>query len=107
MSENLTELSNSNFDSQIKKGKWIVDFWAPWCGPCKIMSPHFEAAAKDFKGKINFAKVNIDENYEIANNFSVMSIPTIMFFSDGEVVHAEVGAMNKEQILENISNVFK
>lgn len=107
MSENIVELKSENFDDGIKKGKWIVDFWAPWCGPCKIMSPHFDAAAKDFKGKVNFAKVNIDENYEVANQFSVMSIPTIMFFNDGEVVHVEVGAMSKDQIVENVNNVFK
>lgn len=106
MSENTIDLETKDFDSSIKKGKWVVDFWASWCGPCKIMAPHFDSAAKDFKGKINFAKVNVDENHEIANRFEIMSIPTTVFFQDGEVVHASVGSMNKEQILELIDNSF-
>lgn len=76
------------------------------CGPCKIMSPHFDAAAKELKGKVNFGKVNVDDNSELANKFEIMSIPTILFIQDGEVVHAAVGAMNKDQILENIDNSF-
>jgi len=106
MSENTIELTTKNFDKEIKKGKWIVDFWAVWCGPCKIMAPHFEAVAKELKGEINFAKVNVDENHEIANKYQVMSIPTTIFFQDGEIAHAAVGAMNKSQILELIDNSF-
>jgi thioredoxin 1 len=106
MGEDTIDLNSGDFDSSIKTGKWIVDFWASWCGPCKIMAPHFEAAAKELKSKIRFAKVNVDENYEIANKFEIMSIPTILFFQDGEVVHASVGAMNKEQILELADNSF-
>jgi len=106
MSENTIELNLKNFDKEVKKGKWIVDLWTSWCGPCKVMAPHFEAAAKELKGKVNFAKVNVDENHEIANRFHVMSIPTILFMQDGEVVHAAVGAMNKGQILELVDNSF-
>ena len=106
MSENTIELTENNFDAQIKKGKWIVDFWAEWCGPCKIMSPHFDAAAKELKGKINFGKVDVDENSELAGKFDVMSIPSIIFFQDGEIVHAAVGAMNKGQLLELAENSF-
>jgi len=106
MSENISELTDKDFEKETKKGKWVIDFWAPWCGPCKIMAPHFDSSAKDYKGKINFAKLNVDENFETANQFQVMSIPTTLFISDGEVVHAIVGAMNKEQIVENVENVF-
>ncbi len=106
MSENTTELTESNFDKETKKGKWAIDFWATWCGPCKIMAPNFDSAAKELKGKVNFAKVNVDENYELANKFKVMSIPTTIFIQDGEIVHASVGAMNKEQILEAVDNSF-
>ena len=107
MTDNITELNEHDFDAHIKKGRWVVDFWASWCGPCKMMAPHFESAAKDMKGKINFAKVNVDENYEIANKFEIMSIPTVIFFENGEVAHASVGAMNKEQITETIDNTFQ
>ena len=106
MTENTIDLTEKNFDKEIKKGKWVVDFWASWCGPCKIMAPHFDAAAKELKGKVSFGKVNVDENSSLANKFEVMSIPTTVFFKDGEVVHASVGAMNKSQILENIDNSF-
>jgi thioredoxin 1 len=107
MTENTIELTTRNFDKEIKKGKWVVDLWASWCGPCKIMAPHFDAAAKELKGKVNFGKVNVDENSEIANKYEVMSIPTTIFFQDGEIVHAAVGAMNKAQILELVDNSFR
>lgn len=106
MSEHTIELTEKNFDKETKKGKWVIDFWASWCGPCKIMAHHFDAVAKDFKGKINFAKVNVDENYELANKFEIMSIPTTLFLLDGEIVHASVGAMNKEQLSEVTENSF-
>jgi thioredoxin 1 len=107
MTDNVEDLSNKNFTDSIKKGRWIVDFWAPWCGPCKAMTPHFEAAAKEKKGEVKFGKINVDENFEIANQFEVMSIPTVILFENGEVIHASVGSMNKEQILETIKNIFE
>ncbi|MEI6849771.1 MAG: thioredoxin [archaeon] len=106
MSENTIELNENNFDKETKKGKWIVDFWAEWCGPCKIMGPHFDSAAKDLRGKVNFGKVDVDSNSDLAGRFEVMSIPSIIFFEDGEVVHAAVGSMSKEQILELADNSF-
>ena len=107
MSEDTIELTEKNFDKETKKGKWVIDFWATWCGPCKIMGPQFDFAAKELKGKIKFGKVNIDENYDLANKFQVMSIPTVLLIQDGEVANASVGAMNKEQILETIDNTFR
>ena len=106
MSDNIIELNEKNFDSSIKKGKWIIDFWAEWCGPCKIMKPHFEATAREFKGKVNFAEVNVDENYKIANKFDIMSIPTTILFNDGEIVHATTGALNKSQIINLVNEMF-
>ena|SRR3989344_221608 len=98
MGENVTELNVGSFDSSIAKGKWIVDFWAEWCGPCKIMAPHFEKAAAELKGKVNFGKVNVEENYDLSEKLKIMSIPTTILFKDGEVQHVTVGAMNKDQI---------
>ncbi len=107
MSSDVYELNEKNFNEKIKKGRWIIDFWTVWCGPCKIMAPHFDAAAKEMKEKFNFGKVNVDENFEIAERFGVMSIPTTIIFKDGEIIDQKTGAMtSKEEILKFISNNF-
>jgi len=106
MAENIIELNNDDFDSFVAKGNSVVDFWATWCGPCKIMAPHFEAAAKEFKGKVHFAKVNIEESYELADKFHIMSVPTTVFFKNGEIVEMAVGALSKEKIIELVKNSF-
>ena len=74
----------------------VVDFWAPWCGPCKIVSPTIEELAKDYEGKVSIGKLNVDENTETAGQYGVMSIPTIMIFKNGQPVKSMVGAQGKE-----------
>jgi len=98
MSENAIELTSSNFVKETSKGKWVIDFWAEWCGPCKMMGPHFDAVALEMKGKVKFAKVNVDENQDISERFEIMSIPTMVFLNDGDQVNRASGAMPKEQI---------
>ena len=98
MSENVDTLTTGNFDSAISKGKWVIDFWAEWCGPCKMMAPQFEAAAKDLKGKVNFAKVDVDAEPDLAGRFEIMSIPTLLFIQDGEQVNRFSGAIPKDEI---------
>jgi thioredoxin 1 len=100
MGENIVELNEQSFNSTVVKGKWVIDMWTEWCGPCKIMEPHFEAVACELKGKAHFGKVNVDDNYALAERFGIMSVPTTLFLKDGELVHISVGALSKEQIIE-------
>lgn len=106
MGDNTIELTSANFDSKIKQGKWVVDFWAEWCGPCKMLSPVFEESAKEFKGRVSFGKMNIEQEGELAEKFEVMSIPTVIMFKDGEVVNRITGLMQKEDLLEEIDSSF-
>lgn len=74
----------------------VVDFWAPWCGPCKIVGPTIEELAKEYEGKVVVGKMNVDDNVQTAGNYGVMSIPTVMVFKGGKPVKALVGAQGKE-----------
>jgi thioredoxin 1 len=96
-------LTDSNFD--IEKSKYsllVVDFWAAWCGPCKIVSPIIEQLAEQYAGKIVFGKVNVDENPYISQRFGIQSIPTLMILKEGEVIDVMVGALPKGQIENRI-----
>ncbi len=92
-------LTDSNFGSEVAKYPvMLVDFWAPWCGPCRMVSPIIEQLAKEYSGKIAFGKVNVDDNQRIAASFGIQSIPTLILFKDGKAVDIIVGAMPKAQI---------
>jgi thioredoxin 1 len=92
-------LTDSNFASEIKKYPlMIVDFWAPWCGPCRMVSPIIEQLAREYSGRAAFGKVNVDENQRIAALFGVQSIPTLIIFKFDKVVDIMIGAMPKAQI---------
>ena len=90
-------LNSANFDSAIAKGAVLVDFWAEWCGPCRMLIPVFEELSKEMK-KVKFAKVNITESEEIAQKFGVMSIPTLILFRDGKEVGRTMGALPKDML---------
>lgn len=90
--------TDTNFEENIKDGVTLVDFWAPWCGPCKMIAPVLEDLAKDVEGKANIVKVDVDENQETAAKFEVMSIPTLIVFKDGQAVDKVVGFQPKEQL---------
>ncbi|MFA6759503.1 MAG: thioredoxin [Sulfuricurvum sp.] len=96
------DLTNSNFESTIANGVSLVDFWAPWCGPCRMIAPVIEELANDYAGKANICKVNTDDEQEIAVKFGIRSIPTIMFFKDGKLVDQVVGAQSKAALAQKI-----
>ncbi|MBN2233654.1 MAG: thioredoxin [Opitutales bacterium] len=100
MSENITDLSADSFDSAIaEKGlPVLVDFWAPWCGPCKMIAPILEDLATEAKGKIKICKVNVDNNSQLANRFQIRAIPTLLLFRDGKVETQIVGMTSKEDL---------
>ena len=83
----------------------VVDFWAPWCGPCKMVAPTLDKLAKEYEGKMLIAKVNTDENPEWAGKFGVQGIPTMLFFFGGKVVHRQVGAL-PERLLRDVVSQF-
>ena len=99
-SEHILDLTDDNFDESIKQlhGPVLVDFWAAWCGPCKMIAPSLEQIAEEMAGTANVAKVNVDENGDIANRFGIRSIPTLVVFKDGRIVDQMIGAAPKEQI---------
>jgi len=107
MAENVTELDSKNFDSFLKGDSVVVDFWAPWCGPCKILAPEFDAAASELKDRVKFGKVNVDENSELAQKFGVMSIPTLIFFNDKKKVDSATGMVSKDKIIDKAKRLFK
>ncbi len=99
MPENITTVDQSSFDKVVLESSKpvLVDFWAPWCGPCRMVSPIVEELAKDYNGKVEFAKVNVDEAPFVASKYSIMSIPTIMIFKDGKPVEHVIGFKPKDQ----------
>ena len=100
------ELTNENFDATTKEGVSLVDFWAPWCGPCRMISPIIEELAEIFEGKANICKVNTDEQQELSQKFGVRSIPTIIFMKNGQTVDTMIGASSKEAFIEKINSLL-
>lgn len=108
MAENIVDLSDSTFESAVRSSpKLIVDCWAPWCGPCRMLSPTIEAMANDYKGKIAFAKLDTDESPKTAMSLAIHSIPTILFFKDGKQVERLTGAHPRQNIEAVIRKHFQ
>jgi len=98
------ELNNNNFDETTKEGVSLIDFWAPWCGPCRMLSPVIDELAAEFDGKAKVCKVNSDEEQDLAVKFGVRSIPTILFMKDGEVVDTMIGAASKQAFADKLNS---
>lgn len=100
----VVNVTDSNFASEVLEadGKVLVDMWAPWCGPCRMLGPIIDEIAEEQEGKLKVCKLNVDENPETARKYRVMSIPTMLLFEDGELVNKMIGLKPKEEILEEI-----
>ena len=99
------QLNEKNFEVEVMQSPIpvLVDFWAEWCGPCKMISPIVDELAKELSGKLKVTKVNVDEAQELAVKYGIMSIPTLLIFKKGKVINQIVGAMSKEQLLSKIN----
>ncbi len=104
MSGKIIEITNDTFQDTVLKSEIpvVVDFWASWCGPCRMVAPIMEELADEFDGKIKVAKVNVDDQGELAAQFRIMSIPTILIFKDGQIAEKIVGARSKGEFVELI-----
>ena len=105
MAGNLLELTNETFDEEVGASELplIVDFWAEWCGPCRMVAPVLEQIASENEGKVRLAKLNVDDAPAVAQRFGIMSIPTLMVFQDGQAKKRIVGAKGKGQLLEDLA----
>ena len=106
MSENIKHISDANFDTEVLKSELpvLVDFWAEWCGPCKMIAPILEEVAKEYEGKLVIAKVDVDANQAVPAKFGIRGIPTLILFKNGEAAAQKVGAMAKGQLTQFIDS---
>ena len=100
MSDQIVYTSDANFETDVLKSNVpvLVDYWAEWCGPCKMIAPILDEITGDYQGKLKIAKVNVDENPQVTQKYGIRSIPTLMMFKDGNVQAQKVGAMSKSQL---------
>ncbi|WP_276353437.1 thioredoxin [Cohnella caldifontis] len=99
-------VTKDNFNQTVSQGVSLLDFWAPWCGPCKMQLPIVEELSEELQGKATVAKVNVDEEPELASQFGVMSIPTLILFKDGQPVDKLVGLQSKAALQNKINNLM-
>ena len=108
MSDNIVHISDSSFETDVlqAKGPVLVDFWAEWCGPCKMIAPVLEELAGEYDGKLKICKMDVDANVETAPKYGVRGIPTLIVFNNGDVAGTKVGALSKSQLSAFIDSVI-
>ena len=108
MSENTIQITDAQFAEEVLNSELpvIVDFWAPWCGPCKMIAPVLEDVAAEYAGKVKVVKLNVDENQETAPKYNVRGIPTLLIVKGGEVVATKVGAVSKSQLVDFVNGAI-
>src|SRR6266851_3323233 len=101
------EINQSNFESEVLKSNQLVlvDFWAEWCGPCKMLAPVLDEIAKEYGGRIKVAKVNVDDNPTLAEHYGIQSIPALLYFANGEVRNQTIGVVSKKKIVEHLDEL--
>jgi thioredoxin 1 len=106
VSDKILQLSDANFEEKVLKATSpvLVDYWAEWCGPCKMIAPILESIATEYQGKVTVAKLNIDDNPATPQRYGVRGIPTLMLFRDGEQLATKVGALSKSQLTAFLDN---
>lgn len=101
------EITDGNYKELLAEGKpVVVDFWAPWCGPCKMVAPIIEELAAEYEGKVIIGKCDVDESGDMAAEYGIRNIPTVLFFKDGEVVDKQVGAVSKSAFVEKVNKLL-
>ena len=105
MSEAISQMTDSNFEDEVISSEKpvLVDFWAVWCGPCKMIAPELKKLSEEKSGELKIGRLNVDDNRDIAIKYGISSIPTLLLFKNGEVVKKLIGAMSKDKILTEIS----
>lgn len=108
MSEHVIKFTDSNFDSEVVKSNVpvLVDFWAEWCGPCRLMSPILDDLAPGYQGKLKIGKLNVDENQNTPTNFGIMNIPTMILFKNGKESERIIGAMSKMELQKKLDQAL-
>ncbi|NOY22160.1 MAG: thioredoxin [Acidobacteria bacterium] len=109
MAENIVYLTDETFKTEVLGGTGVtvVDFWAPWCGPCRMIGPVLEELAKEYDGKLKVGKVNVDEHQDAARQYGIASIPTLLLFKDGQLVDRAIGAMPKPHLEQFIKGALE
>ncbi|MDD4874512.1 MAG: thioredoxin [Dehalococcoidales bacterium] len=102
------EITDESFDKEVLKSTQpvLLDLWAPWCGPCRMVAPVIESLSEEYSGKVKFCKMNVDDNQQTASKFNVMSIPTLLFFKNGKAVDTVVGALPEAALKPKIDDLL-